>query len=364
MKTMLENKMIPCYDTAEDVLKLLSVVDEVVWIMSCNEKELYYVNSAFERLYGKTVSGFYADPELWLLSVHPDDRNIAEQSIEELLSFQYSKVEYRIIRPDGTERWVLDKKHIIKKGEDSVPLIGCISRDITDQRMINAKLKELHEDLRSQTFNMSLAGEKERRQIATELHDNVSQNLAYCKIKLKEIEKDDNYSGLASELNEINTLLTEAIKNIRSQTFELSPPLLYDLGLEPAIDWLGENIIIKRGMNFRLDSDEYQKPISNELRILLFQIVRELLNNIAKHSQASEVMVFIRYATDTIMISVQDNGIGFDESEISKEHPQSHGYVSIRERLNHIGGFFSIKSKHGAGTKVNIVVPFNEGGII
>ncbi len=230
--------------------------------------------------------------------------------------------------------------------------------------MANDKLKELHEDLRSQTFNMSLAGEKERRRIATELHDNVSQNLAYCKIKLKEIEKDGNYSGLAGELNEINILLTEAIKNIRSQTFELSPPLLYDLGLEPAIDWLGENIIAKRGMNFRLDSDEYQKPISNELRVLLFQIVRELLNNIAKHSQAREVMVFIRYATDTVMISVQDNGIGFEESEMSTGHQQSHGYVSIRERLNHIGGFFSIKSKQGAGTKVNIVVPINERGMI
>jgi PAS domain S-box-containing protein len=364
MKTMLENKTISCNDTEEDVLKLLSVVDEVVWIMSCNEKELYFVNSAFERLYGKTVSRFYADPKLWLDSVHPDDRHIAEQSIEEVLSFQYSKAEYRIIRPDGTDRWVLDRKHIIKKGEECAPLIGCISRDITDQRITNAKLKELHEDLRSQTFNMSLAGEKERRRIATELHDNVSQNLAYCKIKLKEIEKDDNYSRLAYELNEINTLITEAIKNIRSQTFELSPPLLYDLGLEPAIEWLGENIIIKRGINFRLDSDEYQKPISNELRILLFQIVRELLNNISKHSQANEVIVFIRYATDTIMISVQDNGIGFDEPEISTGHQQSHGLLSIKERLNHIGGFFSIKSKQGAGTKINIVAPFNEKGII
>ncbi len=115
MKTILENKSIPCLDIPEDVLKLLSVVDEVIWIMSSSGKELYYVNPAFERLYGKEVSGFYDNPDLWLLSVHPDDRRIAEESIEELLSFRYSKAEYRIIRPDGTDRWILDKKHIIKK---------------------------------------------------------------------------------------------------------------------------------------------------------------------------------------------------------------------------------------------------------
>jgi signal transduction histidine kinase len=208
-------------------------------------------------------------------------------------------------------------------------------------------------------MEVTLAEEKERRRIALELHDHVSQNLAYCRIKLSELLKENKSSPLTPSINELLNIVTETIADTRSLTFELSPPVLYELGLTQAIEWLGQKVIAGRGIKFLLDNDDHLTQISQELKILLFQIIRELLNNVAKHAQAKEAQVVIRKTGDNISIDVQDDGIGFDVSLITdySNGPVGFGLFSIRERLNHIGGYFHINSNPNGGAKVSISVP-------
>jgi signal transduction histidine kinase len=233
--------------------------------------------------------------------------------------------------------------------------------EIAARKKAEAELRKLRDNLRSLTMEVTLAEEKERRRIALELHDHVSQNLAYCRIKLGELVKENKSSPLVQSINELLNIVTETIADTMSLTFELSPPVLYELGLEQAIEWLGQKVIAGRDINFRLDNDDQLAQISQELKILLFQIVRELLNNVAKHAQAKETQVIIRKTGDNILIDVQDDGIGFDVSRITdySNGPVGFGLFSIQERLNHIGGDFHINSSPTGGAKVSISVPIS-----
>jgi PAS domain S-box-containing protein len=345
--------------TPECFYKLISIADDVVWIMSLDGNQLYYINPSFENLYGRTVFDFKANPGLWIDIVHPEDKQIAVDSLNELFISGYSQKEYRIIVSDGSIVWLHDKKHIIRDSQGKTIQIGCIARDITGYKRTLEKLHEYKNDLQALTLELSLAEEKERRRIAMELHDHVIQNLAYCKIKLDEFYKDCSATPSENTINELKEIISGTIQSIRTLTFELSPPVLYELGLEPAIVWLGENILLKRGILFRIESDDFEDKLNQKIRILLFQIIRELLNNSAKHSKANETVVSIKKKDNHILISIQDDGIGFDVGETIRKKSQNFGLFSIQERLNNIGGFFNIKSSPGQGTVASIIVPVN-----
>jgi PAS domain S-box-containing protein len=343
--------------TPECFYKLISIADDVVWIMSLDGNQLYYINPSFEHLYGKTVFDFKANPSLWIDIVHPEDKQIAVDSLNELFISGYSEKEYRIIISDDSIVWLHDKKHIIRDSQGKTIQIGCIARDITEHKKTLEKLHEYKNDLQALTQELSLTEEKERRRIAMELHDHVIQNLAYCKIRLDEFCKGAAAEPSENTINELKEIISGTIKSIRTLTFELSPPVLYELGLEPAIVWLGENILLKRGILFRIESDDFEDKLNQKMRILLFQIIRELLNNSAKHSKARETIVSIKMKDNHILISIQDDGIGFDVDETIRRKSQNFGFFSIEERLKNIGGFFNIKSNPGQGTVVSIIVP-------
>ncbi|MEW6586545.1 MAG: ATP-binding protein, partial [Nitrospirota bacterium] len=145
----------------------------------------------------------------------------------------------------------------------------------------------------------------------------------------------------------------------RSLTFELSPPILYELGFEAAAEWLGEQILKKYNIAFRLEDDGRPKPLSDDARVLLFLSLRELVINIAKHSKANNAKVSLRRESDYIAVTVEDDGVGFDaespEFEIMKA--ASFGLFSTRERLTRLGGSLEITSRPGQGTKVIMVAP-------
>jgi signal transduction histidine kinase len=140
-------------------------------------------------------------------------------------------------------------------------------------------------------------------------------------------------------------------------TFELSPPILYELGFEAAVEWLGEDILKKHGILFHFKDDGKPKPMGDEARIILFQVVRELLVNVAKHAQARNVRLSI-WRDDYIRINLEDDGVGFDVSKIQSYLLNGRfGFFSINERLRHLGGNIEIKAEPNYGTQATIVIP-------
>ena len=220
------------------------------------------------------------------------------------------------------------------------------------------ELTRLTRELRSLTAQLSLAEEKERRRIAIELHDRTNEILVSSIIKLATLAKSVTDPALVNSLDEICQLLRQLTQETRLLMFELYPPSLYYLGMEAAIKELTDRMMEKFGIRVSFTDDATHKPVDTDVKILLFQGVRELLTNVAKHAQARSVSVIISGSGGNVRITVQDDGIGFDNALISDDRKSSgFGLYSLSERLRHVGGYLEAESGSW-GTRITLAVPF------
>jgi len=262
------------------------------------------------------------------------------------------------LRADGTKLFACESAVAIKDDDGKILYYEGSVEDITERKQAEEKLLMYQMQLRSLASELSLAEERLRRRIATDVHDHIGQNLAISKIKLDALRQLASSSELAGPLDEVSDLIAQAIKSSRSLTFDLSPPVLYDLGFEPALEWLVRDIRERHGLNADFETDGRGKPLEHDITVLLFQAVRELLVNVAKHAKAENVTVASRRKGDEVRISIKDDGVGFDASRISAQGSSTGGYglFSIRERLGHVGGRLEIDSKPKKGTRITMVV--------
>jgi signal transduction histidine kinase len=140
---------------------------------------------------------------------------------------------------------------------------------------------------------------------------------------------------------------------------DLSPPVLYELGLTAAIQWLCEQIQAQHSLHILLINDFKVRGIEEEIQLLLFRATKELLTNVVKHAGAKQAHVTIQDVGNRVRITVKDDGIGFDVSGIGQVAKRSGGFglLSIHERLKYLGGLFEIETKKGSGTRVSLVAP-------
>jgi signal transduction histidine kinase len=246
-------------------------------------------------------------------------------------------------------------------------LIKAIAKEleeVVERTRAKEKLVSYQKQLRSLASRMSLAEAKERRRIAGELHDYIGQSLSTCKMKLGALKKTANCSGIAEPVDEIRGIVDQVIDDIRSLIFEVSPPILYEFGLEAALEWLCEQMQMKHGIMSDFESDNTQKLLDDDVKVILFQIVRELLTNVAKHAYSSNVKVSIWRQGDKVRINVADDGIGFDtcETALHSNGIRGFGLFSIRERLTYVGGHIEIQSRPGKGTTAIIEAPLTSRG--
>jgi PAS domain S-box-containing protein len=224
--------------------------------------------------------------------------------------------------------------------------------DITDRKQSEVQLVKYQQELRSLTAQLSISEERERRRMASYLHDTIGATLAFCKIKLGELQAGTFADTNLKTFNEIRQMLTRAIQDTRSLTVELSPPILYELGLVPSIEWLLEKMMTEHRMNYEFIDDKSPKPLDDEVKVMLFHSVRELLVNVIKHAEATFVSVKTQRSGNHLEIIVQDNGKGFNSDSVlnsvrSKSWKNSRmgfGLFNIRERISHIGGETIIQS--------------------
>jgi signal transduction histidine kinase len=210
--------------------------------------------------------------------------------------------------------------------------------------------------LKSLAAAVVLAEERERRRIGAGLHDDVGQTLAIVKIKLGELWQSAAESGPAPKLEEIRDLLDKAILSTRTLSFELSSPVLYELGLAAALQELGETMERRDGLRFHFRADRWRDP-SAELAIVLYRSVRELLFNVVKHARASHVRMAIGASSDHVRIVIEDDGVGFAAAAQVFDASGGFGLFTVREQLIHVGGRLEIDSSPGEGTRVRLFAP-------
>jgi two-component system, chemotaxis family, CheB/CheR fusion protein len=262
-------------------------------------------------------------------------------------------------RKDGTEFPV--EVVIGSMAREGGPLTVSFVTDTTRRMEFEKKLRDYQDKLRQNAFDTALAEERERRRIAVEVHDHIGQALALAQIKLTSIR--DVISGASRvTFDHAVDLLVQSITDTRTLIFDLSPPVLYDLGLKEALSWLVEDLEKRHGIQIELTDDGREKPLPDATAALVFRAVRELFANIFKHAKATSAKVALRRTDGHYDIDVEDQGVGFDPKEIDQRQVGGgFGLFSVREQIGRLGGTVEIASAPGRGTRVNVRVPIVDG---
>jgi signal transduction histidine kinase len=209
-----------------------------------------------------------------------------------------------------------------------------------------------------------LAEERERRRIATEVHEHIGQNLAFAKIELGKVRELASSDGLRDAVDEVIKVIDETIEDTRSLVYQVSSPILYQLGFVTAVESLAQQSQKRHGIAIEFEDDGQPKPLRDDVRVLLFQAVRELLANVVRHAQAKTAEVSVAKKGDQILVDVKDDGIGFEPAEIgpAMDQDKKFGLFSIRERLESLGGAIKVASRRGHGTRVTLSAPLSRDG--
>jgi PAS domain S-box-containing protein len=261
-------------------------------------------------------------------------------------------------RKDGKVMHLVNTMRLIAwKGR---PAFQITATDISERKRTEERLQDYQQQLRRLASEISLAEEKERRRIASELHDGAIQNMALAKIKLGEFEKGLEPNRRGATLDEIRELLELSIHDARSLIFQLSPPVLYELGLGAAIEWLGEQFQARYGITCRIAAAQDEAPLDVDIEVILFQVLRELLVNVVKHANATRVDISFHRTGDRLSLQVCDDGDGFDAAAVvTGSGSGGFGLFNIRERLQLLGATFEIES--GTGTCITVTAPLAAG---
>jgi PAS domain S-box-containing protein len=347
------------HENKERFRALVEATSDLIWEVDQNGVHTYVspkikdlLGFEPEEVIGKTYFDLMPTDEVERVGPLFRDINSAQRPFERLENVYLHKDGRRIvIETSGVP--ILDAKGT---------LLGFrgIDRDITERKQAEERLRNYQDRLRSLASELVLAEARERRRVASYLHDDIGHLLAMGKIELGLLQEALPPTHRNGHLDEIKGIIEQVIEHTRSLTVELSPPVLYEMGLVAAVEWLAENISKQYGIRVSVKNTNKFKKLDGNLQILLFQAARELLTNIVKHAQAQKVEIYIRpYKEDKIQIEVKDDGIGFDTSHLLSNMTKNGGFglFNIRERFNHLGGHCDIQSQPGCGTCVTIVSP-------
>lgn len=213
-------------------------------------------------------------------------------------------------------------------------------------------------ELRELAAGAALAEERERRRISMVLHDRVGHGLALAALKLDRLREAVRSGPEARAIDEVQELVTDAIAATRSLTFELSSPLLYELGLGAALEGLAEQAEQRYRIPFDFETDALPAVRAREAQVVLYRAVRELVYNVGQHARARRASVSVQRIGSRLRIGVEDDGVGFEAASPGHRFGPSGGFglFSIREQLRHLGGLLEVDSAPGEGTRACVIV--------
>ena len=232
-------------------------------------------------------------------------------------------------------------------------------RDVTAMREAETALAQHDAQLRALATEITLAEERARRKLASELHDGPAQNLAGMAMQLAEMKRKTADREQLALIDEVEQVLADTTLQTRTLMLELAPPGLHDTGLIEALRWLADRVAKQQRLTVTIEDDGLPKPLEDQVTVLLFQTVRELLQNVVKHARSKRATVRCGTADDTFVLDVLDPGVGFEVHSIDRLPTRQGGFglFNIRERLKLMGGTIDIHSIVCEGTTVLIRVP-------
>ncbi len=301
------------------------------------------------------------------------------------LNCPVSGLETVIERPDGTRLPVASHPAPLRDASGT-PIGGVdILVDLTEQkraerdmqnsaaeleRRIVERTGELllsQERLRALASDLTLTEQRERRRLATELHDYLAQLVVASRIRLGQVIPTIHEATASAALSKIDGMLDQALTYTRSLVAELSPHILYQFGLSQSLVWLGEQMK-QHGLDVAVKTMAPSFALPDDQAVLLFQSVRELLFNVIKHAKVQHAAITIHVDEERrdLWICVEDEGAGFDvgDLELTRDTRCKFGLLSIRERMELLGGACQVSSVPGSGTVATLRLPLASGALL
>jgi PAS domain S-box-containing protein len=339
--------------------QLTENVSDVIGLLT-SEGAISYLNPNIKRLLG------YAPPELLgkkaVQFVHPDDiipqRGQFKRFLQES-NATYS-AEFRMRHKNGNWHvWEVKGKNLLN--DPVVTGIVINAQDITEQKNLEAALKRSAKKLRSLTAQIFTTQETERRRLSLELHDQLGQSLTALKLQLRSIANKlrKDQTRLKQECMQMLSYINEVVEEVRRLSHDLSPSLLENVGLEAALHHLLENYRKFYRITENLQEMEgIETALPAEGKIHLYRIFQEILTNIEKHSQATEVRVEIHRSDHHLTCLIADNGRGMPAESMDRSGAAvGLGLPAINERVLMLGGTLEIFSQENSGTEIRFSVP-------
>jgi PAS domain S-box-containing protein len=322
---------------------------------------LTFVNDAYCRFFDKRRDELIGRRFTELIPVV--DRMDALEHIASVIKGGSPRVhEHSVLLPDGTtgrQQWI---DHAIRASTGEVEELQGIGRDITDRWRAEETLREkethLHEAyvrIRSLAHQLMLAQEAERTEIARDLHDDVSQQLAALGIGLSLIEgRVDDEEFVREEVTRLRQVAIGLAEKVRHVSHELHPGILQHSGLKSAIASHCDATARQQAFLLRFETRGSFNDVPNDVALCLYRATQQALRNVTMHAHASRVWVALVRVGNRIELTIADNGRGFDASG---RRTGGLGLLSIEERVHLVNGEFSVTSRPGGGSRLLISVP-------
>jgi len=291
--------------------------------------------------------------------VHPADVMLVNANIE--LALQGVKdynIDHRIVRPDGSIKWV-NACYELYRDEAGKPvrMFGTIL-DITDNKDAELQIKTYNEQLRLLTNHLQNIREEERSRIGREIHDELGQQLTAIKMDVSWIQKNttDKKEAISIKLKNIIALLDGSNQSVRKILSELRPGILDNNGLPEAMEWHAKQFTATTNIPVVITNSETDLKLHEDIATCVFRIFQESLTNIMRYAQAKNVLISLNVIDKKIIMTIEDNGIGFDTRSVQSR--KTFGILGMRERVRSLDGVFELISTPGKGTKISISLPY------
>ncbi len=317
-------------------------------------------NPAFLRMFGLSSK---KELERWkVVDFYPD--LLERKSLEEKLASKGFLIneEIKMRKKDGTIFYASISATVAKDESGKIIHYDGIIEDVTDEKKVREDILTYQSNLKSLTNELLVTEEEAKRRLAMTLHDKLLQSLVLANFKSSELNKKVEKSEHKKIISEISGFIEDAINESRNITYELSPPVLYEMGLIPAISWkldeMEKNNKIKTSLIDQSNSYEFDE----KEQIILYRSINELLQNIIKHSKAKNVSVSFKQFTNDYIITISDNGRGFDLEAMREKavSQKKFGLFSLMERIRFISGEVIINAVPDKGTEAVINLPIKQ----
>ncbi len=288
-----------------------------------------------------------------------------KDDLERMKTYHDARRIYPDAAPRNYEYKFIDKKGTVKDIFSTIAVIPGTKKsvasflDITERKRAERALQESEEQLRFLSSQLLKAQENERKRIAQELHDGIGQILSAIKFgvedTLNRLGKNASLEAV-DELEVVIPVIQNGMEEVRRICLDLRPSILDDLGILATISWFCREFqMIYSNIHIEQQIDIQEEEVPEMLKIVIYRIVQEALNNIAKHSKANQVSLTLKRSNHTIKLCVEDNGLGFDlvDARSKDNSKRGLGLASMKERTEFSGGSFAIKSLPGKGSAIS-----------